>query len=107
MSEGAPLKLSGRERMARSRGVSGIWNTHLFAKHSGVVSATITIVEKAVDLIIGRGENLADRVEAIDLEGTQAERTGGRQRKPCRCLSLCFGGARRGIIGATRPSLNE
>jgi len=54
MSEGAPLKLSGRERMARSRGVSGIWDTRLFANHSGVVSATITIVEKAVDLIVRR-----------------------------------------------------
>ena len=54
MSEGAALKLCGRERMARSRGVSGISNTHLFAKHSGLVSATIAIVEKAVDLMIGR-----------------------------------------------------
>jgi len=54
MSEGVPLKLSGRERMARSRGASGIWNTRLFANHSGVVSATITIVEKAVDLIVRR-----------------------------------------------------
>ena len=54
MSEGAPLKLCGRERMARSRGISGSWNTHLFAKHSGVVSATITIVENSVDPMVGR-----------------------------------------------------
>lgn len=54
MSEGAALKLSGRERMARSRGVSGISNTHSVAKHSGLVGATIALVEKAVDLIIGR-----------------------------------------------------
>jgi hypothetical protein len=54
MSEGAPLRLSGRERMARSRVVSGISIAHLLANDSGLVSATITIVAKAVDPIIGR-----------------------------------------------------
>ncbi len=53
MSEGAPLRLTGVSAW-RSRGVNGISNTHSFAKHSGLVSATITIVEKAADLIIGR-----------------------------------------------------